>query len=134
MNDTSLIRGLTICQRWASLIGFHGKNVENRTWSTGWTGTLLIHAAKTADPYVSYSTDDMVWGSVRGAVIAVARLEDCHEDDGPCTPWAEHDAFHWLLAGIRPLNQPVACTGRLGLWTPAPDVLAAVGAQLGTAL
>ena len=133
MNDTSLIRGLTIRQPWASLIAFGSKTVENRTWSTRWTGILLIHAAKTADQHVSRDLADAVWGDVRGAVIAVARLKGCHADDGRCTPWAEPGAFHWVLADIRPLKQPVLCTGRLGLWTPAPGVLAAVGAQLGTA-
>lgn len=120
------IRALTIRQPWASLIAFHGKTVENRTWPTRWRGTVLIHAANTADPHHPFNPDQVTWNQVRGAVIAVATLEDCHADDGMCTFWSEDGAFHWVLGDIRPLAEPVACSGRLGLWTPAPATLATV--------
>ena len=45
------MKALTVCQPFASLIvGWPGidfmdmKRVENRTWATGYRGTLLIHA------------------------------------------------------------------------------------------
>ena len=120
------IKALTIRQPWASLIAFHGKTVENRTWPTRWRGTVLIHAANTADPHHPFNPDQVTWNQVRGAVIAVATLEDCYADDGMCTFWSEDGAFHWVLADVRPLAEPVACSGRLGLWTPAPATLAAV--------
>lgn len=125
------IRALTVRQPWASLIAFHGKTVENRTWPTRWRGTLLVHAANTADPHHPFNPDQVTWNQVRGAVIAVTTLEDCHADDGMCTPWSEDGAFHWELDHIRPLARPVLCAGRLGLWTLAPDVLAQVTAQIG---
>lgn len=124
------IRALTIKQPWASRVAFHGKTVENRTWSTRWRGTLLIHAAKTPDRG-EYNPDHLVRGRVLGAVLAAAELVDCHSDDGPCTNWSETGAFHWTLHAIRPLRSPVFCGGRLGLWTPEPELLADVRAQLG---
>jgi hypothetical protein len=39
---------LSIRQPWAWAI-FNGKDVENRTWATHFTGPLLIHSAKTFD-------------------------------------------------------------------------------------
>jgi hypothetical protein len=39
---------LSIRQPWAWAI-FHGKDVENRTWSTKFRGDLLIHAGKSFD-------------------------------------------------------------------------------------
>lgn len=34
--------------------------------------------------------------------------------------------FAWLLDDIKPVDPPVPCRGRQGLWTPPEDVLAAV--------
>lgn len=46
-----IIKALTLCQPWASLIALGEKRVETRGWSTTHRGPLLIHAAKTlADP------------------------------------------------------------------------------------
>lgn len=42
-----LVQALTIRQPWAWLILHSGKDIENRTWATKFTGRLLIHAAAT---------------------------------------------------------------------------------------
>lgn len=123
------IRALTVRQPWASVIAFHGKTVENRTWR----GTVLIHAAGTADRDHPFDPDQVRWNQVRGAVIAAAVLEDCHPDDGTCTFWSEPDVYHWQLTDIRPLARPVPCPGALGLWRPGPNTLAEVHAQIGAA-
>ena len=44
-----MIRCLTIKQPWAWLIVAGHKTLENRTWSTGYRGPLLIHAAARPD-------------------------------------------------------------------------------------
>lgn len=130
MKVDTTVRALTIRQPWASLIAHADKRVESRTWSTGWRGTLLIHAAKSPD--LDYP-DAELWrgGGVRAAIVAVARLADCHPGDGPCTVWSETGAFHWVLADVVPLPAPVPAAGRLGLWTPGADVLDAIRSQLG---
>jgi hypothetical protein len=40
-----------------------------------------------------------------------------------CSPWAQSDAWHLVLANPRSLARPIPCRGRLGLWTPPADVL-----------
>ena len=123
------IRALTVRQPWAGAIAHHGKTVENRSWPTRWRGTLFIHAAKTATPGLNLITNTLD----RSAIVAVATLVDCHADDGKCTPWANHPdpaAWHWLLADVRTLSQPIACKGALGLWIPTPEIVEAVLADL----
>lgn len=66
---------------------------------------------------------------VLGAVIAVAELVDVTRGDS--SPWAVPGEFHWRLANVRPLDEPVPCKGRLGLWTLPPDVNATVLARNG---
>lgn len=77
--------------------------------------------------------DPMLWGQslnrhtglmTFGAIVAVADLAGCHEDEGDtlfgrCSPWAAAGGFHWEFAIVRPLARPVPARGWLGLWTPA---------------
>jgi len=44
------MKALSIQQPWAWAI-LHGKNIENRTWPTHYTGQFLIHAGKKFDHF-----------------------------------------------------------------------------------
>ena len=114
-------RGLTVRQPWASLIAEAGKDTENRSWTTRWRGTLLIHAGLTLDPVPVPDARLAGYTLPLGAVVAVATLADCHRAaPGCCTStWAEPDAVHWVLTGVRDLIRPVPTTGARGLWRPA---------------
>ena len=60
-------------------------------------------------------------------VVATAQLVGCHEaKDGCCAPWGFADQWHWELADIQRLDQPIAKAGALGLWKPDADLLAAL--------
>lgn len=135
------MRAITVRQPWASLITHAGKDIENRTWRTGYRGPLLIHAALTPDPTASVSAEDttLLRAAGRmplGAVIAVVDLihictlvmrpdpEDC-----ACSRWALDGHYHWHLANARPLAEPVRCRGAQGLWTPPDAVLDQIAAQ-----
>lgn len=61
------------------------------------------------------------------AIVATARLADVVTDSP--SPWAVPDAYHWVLADLRTLREPVACRGAQGLWDVPDDVLAKVLAQ-----
>jgi hypothetical protein len=108
---------LTVKQPWAHAIIHLGKNVENRSWRTSYTGPLLIHAAASAPlrlplPVMSpVKYEDLV----RGAIIGVVELVDCVRDAK--SKWAEPGQWHWLLRNARPIG-PVRCAGRLRLWHP----------------
>lgn len=145
------MRALSIRQPWAWAI-CHGKDVENRSRGTRHRGLLAICSSKSA-PYRSDLEDprivDLIAAirlddppSAQGAVIAVADLAGCHHANEclrgrpgqraeMCSPWAHASAFHWQLANVRPLPEPVPCKGMLGLWRLPEDAEKAVRAQVG---
>lgn len=89
------------------------------------------------------------WGlSKRGRIIGVVDLLDVHVaraavsgrlvdwSDGTkpeqlCSPWAEWDFFHLVLANPRPLAEPIPYTGALGLRRLDDDTTARILAQIG---
>lgn len=119
------MKALTIRQPWASLIAAGVKPVENRGWTTGYRGALLIHAGKGVDrdpgALALQALDDLgldLAALLAGGIIARARLVDIVRDSP--SEWADPGAFHWLLAGVEPVEfEP--CRGALGLWEHAPD-------------
>lgn len=137
------LRALTVRQPWATWITLGVKAVENRTWPTKYRGTLLIHAgaAFEEDAWRTTVVRALPRGTLpgltsvpRSAILAVVELTDCHEYKSGCcdTPWAEKGAgtWHWVLANVRALPDPVACKGSLSLWRVPPAVAESVLAQL----
>lgn len=123
---------LTVRQPWADAIVHGGKRCENRTWTppTALIGMrILIHAAKTPDR-AAVLCRDQTWPDQRGVILAVATLTGYHAANatGPlcCAPWGNPDAYHWQLADVLALPEPVPAKGALGFWTSDPGVLAAV--------
>ncbi|WP_308050894.1 hypothetical protein [Streptomyces purpurogeneiscleroticus] len=113
----------------------HGtKRTENRPQPWSWRGWLLLHAGRTLDhPALR---NPLVATTLRGrdlpssAILGVARLADCHADDGPCSPWAHPGQYHLVLTDVSALPLPVPAVGALGPWRPLPDVLDQVLLQL----
>jgi hypothetical protein len=150
------MRALTIRQPWAWAIAYGGKNVENRSWrAPHWCKSIAIHAGARSGWDTDGETSPLIrreWDAATGhivldrktefmpfsAIIAVARITGCHPDiqcasrpNGPfCSPWARPDQWHWTLANVQPLPDPVPCTGRLNLWRLPAEVEAAVRRQL----
>ena len=75
----------------------------------------------------------------RAAVVAVVDLVDVHcgwVEGPPCSPWAldyvgRIGQYHLVLKDPIPLDEPVPCKGRLGMWTLPADVEARVLEQIG---
>ncbi|MFF4741261.1 hypothetical protein ACFY2W_36070 [Streptomyces sp. NPDC001262] len=130
--EVSALRGLTIRQPWADAVAYLGKDVENRTRRTTYTGPVLIHAGLQVDKAaLSHAPAALADAAgelpgVLGAVIAVSRITGAHACDGSCSPWAEPGRWHWQLAGTRVLSSPVTVKGALGLWIPTPALRALV--------
>lgn len=142
------MRALTVRQPWAAAISQMGKTVENRGWLTTYRGLVAIHAgAGVGAKWEFADACEMVadrtglepqgvakWAAQRGAVVAVARLENvCSASlenafyapvNCDCGTWAQSAQRHFLLA------EPVPAKGALGLWTLPDEVEAAVRAQL----
>lgn len=145
------IMALSIRQPWASAIASGPKDVENRTWRTSYEpgGLIAVHASAG----IEWQVPDEAWAAAGvapyrrgmrradwtatlplGAVIAVATLAGCHHDRdckaAPCSPWRVRDCWHWQLASVRVLPEPVPCRGMLGLWRLPEEAEKAVRAQL----
>jgi len=130
------IRGISIQQPHTACILTGAKTVENRPkrWRPGW---VLLHASKAVDhpalriPLIARTIRGR--DLVRGAVVGIARITDCHQDpEGapPCTQWAHPGAWHLVLADVQELAEPIPARGQLGPWKPSPDLLARVLEQL----
>ncbi|WP_199552637.1 hypothetical protein [Streptomyces sp. N35] len=130
------IRGITIRQPWATCI-LADKRTENRPANWPWRDWVLLHAGKTLDrtalrsPLVATAITDRELHP--GTVIGVARLIDCHLDQGPqqCTsPWAQRDVHHLVLADVQELALPVPATGALPAWKPKQQLVDQILHQL----
>lgn len=130
------IRGITIRQPWATCI-LAGKTTENRPRPWPWRGWVLLHAGQKLDRPAM--RDPLVATAIHGrelplgAVVGVARLTDCHPDQGPerCTsPWAQREAHHLVLTDVHELALPVLAKGALPAWKPNRDLVDQVLLQL----
>jgi hypothetical protein len=125
---------LTLKNPWAHLIAHRGKHVENRSWMPhAHVNTLLIHAGKGWDEVEGVAFD----GLTTSAIVAVADLAfACSASRCALVPqcgcgiWARGEQCHWNLTNVVSLPEPVAASGRQGLWRPDLATLAAVRAQL----
>ncbi|MEU6990300.1 ASCH domain-containing protein [Streptomyces sp. NPDC046465] len=128
------MKALTIKQPWADAIAHSTKRTENRTWTTRYRGPILIHAGGAYDQTAGRTVSDLAalhsWPDYRGAIIATATLADIHVADGCCAPWGEPDVYHWQLAGVHALPEPVLTKGRQQLWNPAPAIIRAALDQI----
>lgn len=81
------------------------------------------------------------WFGQRGAIIGVVDLAEVHYDVdclmhggpghyGSCSTWAMADHWHLCVNQPRPLAEPIPTKGKLGLWKPGDDLLAAIREQV----
>jgi len=132
----STFPALSIRQPWADLILWGVQDVENRVWSTGFRGHLLVHAGRQVDRRAIDHLED--WFGIvlppgyrprTGAILGMARLVDCVRASpspffsGPCG---------FVLRDPVDFGNPIPFPGRLGIFqvprstltgTPAFDAL-----------
>ena len=141
-------------QPWAWAIVHGGKTVENRTQAWTYRGPLAIHAgarlsergcnvvpdlldATRPDLLPAYADLDLPYSAVIGTVdlVDVHRAATNLGDLTPCcdSPWAEHTyggksgLVHLVLDNPVPFATPIRdVKGKLGLWTPDPDLADAI--------
>ena len=141
------MKGLTICEPWASAILFGHKRAENRKWSTNYRGPLAIHAGKSRkwldaedpDEWPNlYGTDfPDVKAMQFGAIIGTCELVACVElaawrlgtprfanDPTIRAAMESHFAegpFVWVLKDVQ-FCAPLPYSGAMGLWDVPPSL------------
>jgi hypothetical protein len=88
---TSPIKAITIKQPWTWAVAHGGKDVENRTWATSYTGLLAIHAG------AAWAEE----GACDRQVIAAAQAS---RDENGCYDPPLHIEFEVGAGGIRRLR------------------------------
>ena len=100
---------LSIRQPYALAVVRGLKREEYRTFRTRHRGRMLVHASLTLEPagLADYPSIDPgeCWG---GCLLGTVEVLDCREL-GP-------RSFAWVLANPRAFAEPIACTGRTGVW------------------
>lgn len=121
-------RVLSLHPAWAWSVFFAGKNVENRSWSTAYRGTILIHASskkytgkalEEARTEISKASglplDKIPMDFPRTQMLGLVDVIDCVSDSQ--SPWANDGDEHWILTHPRALEEPVLnINGKLQLW------------------
>lgn len=126
------MRCLTIREPWAKAIMDGLKPVENRTRNVAGAhrGQLVVHVSQTYDGHPSLRRIQLLVPDFKldlrfaGLIVGVVDLVDVHRpgerpDCQPgalCSPWAEEDRVHLVLADPRRYRYPLRAVGKLGLW------------------
>ncbi len=122
-------RVLSIHGPWAWSIIYAGKDIENRTWGTAYTGPILIHASsrrytgdtlEEARRYIAKCSkmplEKVPMEFPTSAILGSVDVVDC-TDLEVRSPWAEPDAVKWILRDPQALTSPVQnIDGKLNLW------------------
>lgn len=123
------MKALSLTQPMAWAI-FHGKDIENRVWTTKFRGRVRIHASKKFDKeHWSWIVDNdnrLVTGGVpipsdfiHGALIGEVDIIDCVTNHG--SRWW-FGPYGFVLANAVEYEIPIPCKGMLGFFTPQIDV------------
>ncbi len=146
------MRGLTLCQPWASAIAIGLKRFETRFWATRYRGPLLIHAGRQIDWVIrraaiirlsAFDPEQAAYfdlhSSNLGKIVAIADLVECRSTTEPgcdadrwtnALPELESffgdfgpSRFAWQLENVVRLAKPIPCRGAQGLWIPSCEVM-----------
>jgi hypothetical protein len=121
------MKALSILQPFAWLIVTGKKDIENRTWVTGYRGPVLIHAGKTY-PKIDYEFNAQDWPDypatreeMIGGIVGIATITGCVSKSD--SPWF-NGPYGFTLTNARALPKLVPMRGALGFFDVPPDVLA----------
>jgi hypothetical protein len=131
------VKALSLRQPWAWLVAAGIKDVENRTWSTKFSGRFYIHAGKSSDMKVQGLGDDWIrerleageltryWNARldRGAIIGEATITDCRfrfgeENENLYSKWHEVGFYGFIIKDPILYDILIPCRGALGFFEP----------------
>lgn len=122
---------LSVRQPWAHLIVTGVKDVENRTWVTGYRGPLAIHASLVVDPNAARLVPGLDASLLpRGAIVGVVNLDRC--EHGNASAWADPNRYHWVLTEPRCLPEPIPWKGQVKIVNIPDEIAARIDSQATT--
>lgn len=117
---------LSIREPWISCIVFFGKRIENRTWSTKYTGKLGLHKSMWKPrSYEIEDAADMAGVNIEQLQEVMTRLRHGHivakceligMAEWSTSPWYVEGCTGWWLDNVRRIK-PIEKKGRLGLFS-----------------
>jgi len=114
------MKALSVKQPFAWLIVAGLKDIENRSWSTNYRGSVLIHATAKPDREMMEDLEPFcddagipVPEIVNGAIIGQVDIVDCVNRSD--SEWFE-GPFGWVLENPVEFTEPIPAKGALGLW------------------
>ena len=119
---------IVIRQPWAWLIVHGFKDIENRSWTTRYRGTLLIQASANLPTkreleeirvFVRKRGVELPKDFETGGIVGMVKLEDCVTSHR--SKWFE-GPIGWVLARPKRL-QFIPLKGRLGLFDPPQKII-----------
>ena len=118
----SEIKVLNIAQPNAHYIMFDGKNVENRTMTSSYRGTIAIYASKTYQKSLFEDQEITKEDCSFGCIVGFADIVDCIVEEEVTKKTKEWfcGPYGYILENIRPLKEPIAVTppkGAIIWWT-----------------
>ena len=124
------MKALTICQPFASAIIEGIKTVENRTWKTKYRGKLIIQSGlsdkwifpcSSMPAFKDFDIQNLTFGAIIGTVELVDIVFPGHESAPHSDPFVE-GPYCWILENPVPLDKPIKCTGKQGLWNAPMEI------------
>lgn len=133
---------LSVRSPWWWYILHGGKDVENRSWSTRYRGSVLIHASSWFQrEQIEDEIESCSWvrrsdvplaqdfKALSGHYVGVVDIVDCVWASE--SPWF-NDAFGFVLANPQPLVRPIRGVGRLGFMRIDREPLIEAGFEIAT--
>ena len=143
------MKGLSLCEPWASFMALSFKKIETRSWSTRYVGVVALQASRSKEcikpEYVAdlcaraglgaVFAPDYAWPL--GKVVAVGELIAClkTEEVPALAPQEralgnyEPGRYAFGFRDVWRLPEPIPCRGALSLWEVPPEVEHEIAAQ-----
>jgi hypothetical protein len=140
------LRAISLWQPWATAMASGLKRNETRGFQTKHRGEIAIHAAKHWDRgqrdflAIKRACGEIPWDNLPfGAIVAVVDISDVWATVSNADlvgeterSWGDYgpNRYAWSTNNLRPLREPVPCSGQQGMWTLDGAIEALVRAQL----
>ena len=124
------MEALSIRQPWAWLICKGIKDIENRSWKTGYRGKLIIHASMAWDQegyeFITHVMGERIPGKKYhhyGMLLGVVEMVDCvnhHPSKWFFGPWG------FVFEKAKMINTPIRHKGALGIFKVPDPIVGAI--------